>query len=44
VASADAQAPPFFTAIEQQLGLHLEATRGTVQALVIDSVEPPSAN
>ena len=44
VASADAQAPPFFTAIEQQLGLHLEATRGTVQAMVIDSVEPPSAN
>jgi len=44
VASADAQAQPFFTAIEQQLGLHLEATRGMVDALVIDSAEQPSAN
>jgi len=43
-ASADAQAPPFFTAIEQQLGLHIEATHGTVDALVIDNVEPPTAN
>jgi uncharacterized protein (TIGR03435 family) len=43
-ATADAQAPPFFTAIEQQLGLHIEATRATVDALVIDSAEPPSAN
>jgi len=44
VALADAQAPPFFTAIEQQLGLRLEATRGMVEALVIDHAEPPSAN
>jgi uncharacterized protein (TIGR03435 family) len=44
VAPADAQAPPFFTAIEQQLGLRLEAMRGTVDSLVIDQAEPPSAN
>jgi len=44
VAPADAQAPPFFTAIEQQLGLRLEATRGMVQALVIDHAEAPVAN
>jgi len=44
VAPADAQAPPFFTAIEQQLGLRLEATRGNVQAFVIDHAEPPGAN
>jgi uncharacterized protein (TIGR03435 family) len=44
VAPADAQAPPFFTAIEQQIGLHLEAMRGNVQALVIDHAEPPGAN
>jgi uncharacterized protein (TIGR03435 family) len=44
VAPADAQALPFFTAIEEQLGLHLEATRGTVEALVIDHAKPPSAN
>ena len=43
-ASADAQAPPFFTAIEQQLGLKLEATRGPVDALIVDGVERPSAN
>jgi uncharacterized protein (TIGR03435 family) len=43
-ASADAQEPPFFTAIEQQLGLRIEATRGTVPALVIDGVERPTAD
>jgi uncharacterized protein (TIGR03435 family) len=42
--SSDAQAPPFFTAIQQQIGLRLEATRGNVQAFVIDQAEPPSAN
>jgi len=44
VAPADAQAPPFFTAIEQQIGLRLEATRGMVEALVIDGAGPPTAN
>ncbi len=44
VAPADAQAPPLFTALEQQLGLRLEATRGAVQALVVDGVERPTAN
>lgn len=44
VAPADAQSPPFFTAIEQQLGLRLEATRGPIQALVVDRAERPSAN
>jgi uncharacterized protein (TIGR03435 family) len=44
VAPTDAQAPPFFTAIKDQLGLELEATRGNVQALVIDHAETPSAN
>jgi uncharacterized protein (TIGR03435 family) len=43
-ASADAQEPPFFTAIEQQLGLRIEATRGTVPAFVIDGVDRPTAN
>jgi len=44
VAPTDAPAPPFFTAIKEQLGLELEATRGNVQALVIDHAEKPSAN
>ncbi len=46
VAPASAEAPnaPFFTAIQQQLGLSLKATRGPVAALVVDAVERPSAN
>ncbi len=43
-APADAQAPPLFTAIQEQLGLRLEATRGPVEALVVDTVERPTAN
>jgi uncharacterized protein (TIGR03435 family) len=43
-ASAEAQAAPLFSAIQQQLGLRLEATRGPVQALVVDKAERPSAN
>lgn len=44
VAPADAQAPPLFTALAQQLGLRLEATHGPVEALVVDQVERPGAN
>jgi uncharacterized protein (TIGR03435 family) len=36
--------PPLFTAIQEQLGLTLKATRGMVAALVIDAVARPSAN
>ncbi len=43
-APGDAPSPPFFTAIEQQLGLRIEATRGTVHALVIDSAQSPTPN
>jgi uncharacterized protein (TIGR03435 family) len=44
VASADAPGLPLFSAIQQQLGLRLEATRGPVAALVVDKAERPSAN
>jgi uncharacterized protein (TIGR03435 family) len=44
VASADAPSPPLFIALQQQLGLKLEATRGPVEALLVDTVERPSAN
>ena len=35
-------APALFTAVEEQLGLKLEAARGPVEVLVIDSVERPT--
>jgi uncharacterized protein (TIGR03435 family) len=41
-APSDTPSPPFFTAIEQQLGLRIEATHGMVQALVIDRAERPT--
>jgi uncharacterized protein (TIGR03435 family) len=44
VAPADAPSPPLFSAIQQQLGLKLEATKGPVAALVVDKAERPSAN
>jgi uncharacterized protein (TIGR03435 family) len=43
-APTDAPSPPLFTAIQQQLGLRLEATRGPIEALVVDTAERPSAN
>jgi uncharacterized protein (TIGR03435 family) len=36
---ADPNAPSFFTAIQEQLGLRLESTKGPVDVLVIDGVE-----
>jgi uncharacterized protein (TIGR03435 family) len=36
--------PDLFTAIEEQLGLKLESTKGPVPVLVIDRVERPSAD
>ena len=43
-ASAAATSPPLFEAIQQELGLRLEATRGPVDALVVDTAERPAAN
>lgn len=36
--------PTIFTALEQQLGLKLESTRGPGEFLVIDSIAKPSQN
>jgi uncharacterized protein (TIGR03435 family) len=44
VAPSDAPSPPLFTAMQEQLGLRLEATRGPIDALVIDTAERPTAN
>jgi uncharacterized protein (TIGR03435 family) len=37
-------APPFPDALQQQLGLRLESTKGPVELLVIDHIERPSPN
>lgn len=38
---ADPDQPNFFTAVQEQLGLKLDATKGPVEMLVIDSVQRP---
>jgi uncharacterized protein (TIGR03435 family) len=37
-------APGLFTAVQEQLGLRLEAVRAPADVVVIDKVERPSAN
>ena len=39
-----ADVPTLFTAIREQLGLRLEATRAAVQVVVVDHIELPSEN
>lgn len=41
---SDANGPSIFTAIQEQLGLKLEPTKGLVQTLVIENIEQPSEN
>jgi uncharacterized protein (TIGR03435 family) len=38
----DSDAPSLFTAIQEELGLKLESTKGPVDVLVIDSVQRPT--
>jgi uncharacterized protein (TIGR03435 family) len=40
--SVDPDAPNLFTALQEQFGLKLEATKAPVEVLVIDSVEQPT--
>lgn len=42
---ADADSPPgLFTAIQNQLGLRLEAKKAMVDVIAIDRIDKPSAN
>ncbi len=40
----EADAPSFFTAIREQLGLQLVSSKAPVEVIVIDHIEQPSAN
>jgi len=38
----DTQSPPLFTAVQEQLGLKLEAKRGLVSTMIVDQARKPS--
>ncbi len=44
VTAGAAEPPSIFTAVQEQLGLRLESTKGPVEMLVIESAEKPSDN
>lgn len=41
---ADAASPSIFSALQEQMGLRLEAAKGPVEILVVDNIDKPSGN
>jgi uncharacterized protein (TIGR03435 family) len=44
VGSSDASLPSLFTALQEQLGLKLKYNKNSIDVIVIDHIEKPSAN
>jgi uncharacterized protein (TIGR03435 family) len=44
VADAEVASPGIFTAMQEEIGLKLEAVKAPAEVLVVDKVERPSAN
>jgi uncharacterized protein (TIGR03435 family) len=42
--SSDSSGPSLYTAVQEQLGLELESTKGPVDVLIVDHVEQPTPN